>query len=106
MLHTTFADTPSRAIAPGFHGRYVHSPAVTLGRVDIASGALLPQHSHPHEQWTTVLRGTLELVVDGVPQLLEPGHVLYIPPSAVHSGRALTACQVIDVFHPARDDYR
>lgn len=101
-----YAKIPPREIAPGFHGRYVHSDQVTQGRVDIDPGAILPEHSHPHEQWTTVLAGRLELNVAGVVQVLEPGQVLYIPPHAVHSGRALSACQVIDVFHPVREDYR
>lgn len=106
MLLADYADLPSREIAPGFHGHYVHSGQVTQGRVDIDPGAILPEHSHPHEQWTTVLTGTLELTVGGVVQVIRPGQVLYIPPHVIHSGRALTACQVIDVFHPVRLDYR
>lgn len=106
MPLTAFDSVPARTIAPGFHGHYVHSDQVTIGRIDIEPGALLPAHSHPHEQWSTVLSGTLELVVEGVSHVLQPGSVLYIPPHAVHSGRAHTACQVIDVFNPCRADYR
>jgi quercetin dioxygenase-like cupin family protein len=106
MFLAVFDAISPREIAPGFHGRYVHSDQVTLGRVDIDPGALLPEHAHPHEQWTTVLSGILELTVSGVVSTLTPGQILYIPPAAVHSGRALDRCQVIDVFHPARDDYR
>jgi quercetin dioxygenase-like cupin family protein len=101
-----YATLTPREVAPGFHGRYVHSARVTQGRVDIDAGAILPKHSHPHEQWTTVISGTLELTVEGVLYVLHPGHVLYIPPNAPHSARAPTACQVIDVFHPVREDYR
>jgi hypothetical protein len=32
--------------------------------------------------------------------------VLVIPPEARHSGHGVTACRVLDVFSPARDDYR
>jgi len=105
MHFADYADVPPRDIVPGFHGRYVHSEHITQGRVDIDSGAILPEHSHPHEQWTTVLTGTLELTVAGVVQVLRAGQVLYIPPHAPHSGRALTPCQVLDVFHPVRQDY-
>lgn len=99
------AVTP-REVAPGFHGRYVHSDNVTQGRVDIDAGARLPEHTHPQEQWTTVLSGTLELTVAGVLHVLQPGHLLCIHPHEPHSARAVTACQVIDVFHPVRQDYR
>lgn len=106
MFRADYAEVPVREIAPGFRGRYLHSGQITQGRVDIDSGSLLPVHSHPHEQWTTILTGRLELTVADVVHVLEPGQVLYIPPHAVHSGRALAACQVIDVFHPVREDYR
>lgn len=106
MTLSDFATIPTRKVAPGFHGHYVHSEQVTIGRVDIDDGAILPQHSHPHEQWTTVLAGTLELTVAGTVHTLHPGQVLYIPPHAVHSGRARSTCQVIDVFQPAREDYK
>ena len=29
-----------------------------------------------------------------------------VPPNVTHSGRAVTECRIIDVFHPVRDDYR
>ena len=106
MPITDYAAVAVRDIAPGFHGRYLHSDHITQGRVDIDFGAILPEHSHPHEQWTTVLTGALELTVGGVTHVLRPGQVAYVPPATVHSGRALEPCQVIDVFHPAREDYR
>lgn len=105
MFFADYADVPPREIAPGFQGRYLHSDQITQGRVDIDPEAVLPAHSHPHEQWTTVLSGQLELTVAGVSRVLQPGQVLYVPPHALHSGRALTACQVLDVFHPVRREY-
>jgi quercetin dioxygenase-like cupin family protein len=106
MLLTSFDSVSPREIAPGFHGRYVHSDQVTIGQVDIDPGAILPEHAHPHEQWTTVLSGALELTVDGVTRTLTSGQVLHIPAAVVHSGRARECCRVLDVFHPAREDYR
>jgi quercetin dioxygenase-like cupin family protein len=101
-----YAAVTPRTLVPGIRGRYIHSDHVTQGRVDLDAGATLPTHSHPHEQWTTILSGTMELTVAGVPHLLEPGQVLYIQPHEPHSARAVTACQVIDVFQPVRLDYR
>lgn len=103
---TEFASLPVRTVAPGFHGRYLHSAHITQGRVDIDAGAVLPEHSHPHEQWTMVVTGRRELTVEGVRHLLAPGQILYIPPHARHSGRAPEVCQVFDTFHPVREDYR
>lgn len=101
-----FAAVTPREVAPGYLGCYLHSDQVTQGRVDIAQGAVIPEHAHPHEQWTLVLAGTLELTVAGTAHLLHPGQVMYIAPHERHAARAVTPCQVLDVFHPARDDYR
>jgi len=44
--------------------------------------------------------------VEGVRHQLTPGQVFVIPPDARHSGRALTACRVLDAFAPVREDYK
>ena len=60
----------------------------------------------PGYEVVNVLEGVLELTVNGEVSRLEPGDVFVIPPDAPHSGRALTACRVLDVFAPVREDYR
>jgi quercetin dioxygenase-like cupin family protein len=101
-----FSTVAPRQIAPGYLGRYVHSDEITQGRVEIEAGAAIPDHSHLHEQWTLLLSGSFQLTVSGVTHVLQPGQMLYIAPHERHSARALTACVVLDVFHPPRDDYR
>lgn len=105
QLHD-FATIPVRQLAPGFRGRYAHSDQVTQGLIEADAGATIPDHSHPHEQWTMMLSGTMELTVAGTPHLLTPGSVLYIAPNERHSARAVTVCTIFDVFHPVREDYR
>jgi len=39
-------------------------------------------------------------------RVLDPGVVAVIPPNVRHSGKALTACRLIGVFHPGREDCR
>ncbi len=65
-----------------------------------------PEHQHPHEQTVNVLEGTLDLVVAGEPIVLTAGQSYVIPPDVPHAGRARTACRVLDVFAPVREDYR
>jgi len=90
----------------GFKARFVHSENITLAYWDIEAEASLPEHSHPNEQVTNVIEGEIELIVDGETKILEPGSVLVVPPDAVHSGKAVTNCRIIDVFYPIREDYR
>ena len=91
---------------PGFRGRFIHSAAMTFAYWSIDDGATLPEHSHPQEQVAHGLEGEFELTVDGETTVLRPGDILVIPSNVVHSGRAITACRILDVFHPVREDYR
>ena len=91
---------------PGFKVRFVHSATMTFAHWTIEAGAVLPQHSHPHEQVATVIDGEFELVIDGESCCLGPGSIGIIPSKALHSGRALTRCHIIDAFYPIREDYR
>ena len=95
-----------REVVPGYKGKFVHSENMTLAYWNIAAGSPLPEHSHYHEQVVNVLEGTLELTVKGETHVLTPGSVVVIPPDVPHSGKAQTACKVIDVFHPVREDYK
>ena len=98
---------PARAILDGsIRGRYAHLPTMTIGEVCIDADTVVPIHSHPHEQTTYVIEGRFEFTVDGETTILEPGMVALIPSGAPHGGHTVTSCRVIDVFSPARDDYR
>jgi quercetin dioxygenase-like cupin family protein len=106
MTVLDYSDIAPREIAPGFSARFVHTPAMTIARVDARRDAQVPAHSHPQEQLTTVLSGELELTVAGDVKVLRPGMVAFIPGGVPHSARAVTACEVMDVWHPAREEYR
>ena len=95
-----------RELAPGFFARMVHSKNMTFAYWHILEGSDLPDHSHPHEQVFNLLEGTFELRVSGESRVFSPGTVVVIPSGAPHSGRAVTDCRILDVFHPVREDYR
>ncbi len=99
-------DIPEIEIVSGFFAKFVHTEHITVVHWRIEKDAVLPEHSHPHEQTANMVTGELELTVDGVTHHLKPGMVFVIPGNAVHTGRALTNCQLIEVFYPIREDYR
>ncbi|MGC4022619.1 MAG: cupin domain-containing protein, partial [Cyclobacteriaceae bacterium] len=90
----------------GFNARFVHTDSVTVAYVTVKSGSVLPEHAHVQEQITQVIEGKLELTLAGETLVLEPGHIALIPSNAKHSAIARTACRVIDVFNPVREDYK
>jgi quercetin dioxygenase-like cupin family protein len=99
-------DVKGKEIVPGLYGRFVHGDQITLSFVDIEPGAVLPEHSHPHEQITFIMEGELEMVIGGEKMLLTPGMVHVIPGNVPHSAIARSAVKVLDAFSPVREDYR
>ena len=97
---------PTRELFPGFTARLVHTPLVTQSFVECTAGATFPEHQHPHEQTVIVLEGELELVAGGETHRLTPGQVFAIPGHVPHSGRAVVASRVLDVFSPPREDLK
>ena len=95
-----------RQMLPGCIARFVHADNMTISYWDLEPGAVIPNHSHPHEQVSSVIRGELELTVGGETRLLGPGGVAIVGSNVEHSVNALSECYVIDAFYPVREDYR
>lgn len=96
----------SKEVVPGYQARAIHTGTMTLVYWSVQEGAGMPEHTHMHEQVAHVLQGRFELTVNGETRVLEPGMVAVIPPNVKHGGRAITACELLDVFHPEREDYK
>jgi quercetin dioxygenase-like cupin family protein len=95
-----------KEVIPGYRGRTIHTGTMTFMYWSVDEGAVMPEHSHVHEQVAHVLKGAFELTVNGETALLEPGKVAVIPPFVKHGGRAITNCELLDVFNPEREDYK
>jgi quercetin dioxygenase-like cupin family protein len=97
----------SKELAPGVRARTFWGERLMLALVDIDAGAVVPDHSHHHEQGGTVLQGELELTVAGETRLLKAGETYLIPGGTRHSARSTgTAVRVLDVFSPVREEYK
>jgi len=91
----------------GVHGRVLHGDRVTLGVLELDASSIVPEHSHEHEQLGMCLAGSLEFRVGDDSRELGPGDTWSIQsnvPHEVHVGPE--GAVVIDVFAPARDDWR
>jgi len=107
MSFTTLPSLPAKEIFGGaIRGHYAHLDKMTIGEVRMEANVVLPLHAHPHEQITYVISGRYEFTVGDKTTIMEPGMTALIPGGIVHGGKTLTACRVIDVFSPVRDDYR
>ena len=95
------------AMADGVTGRPVFGADAMINLAELGPGAVVPEHSHPHEQIGLVLRGTLELTIDGATSTLGPMDGAVIPGGVPHGALAgPEGAVMLDVFQPAREDYR
>ena len=95
-----------RELLPGFVGKFVHTSQMTIAHWEIKAGSVLPLHDHVHEQVVNMLEGELEMTIGGETRVMKAGQTFAIASSVPHEGKALTDCSVIDVFTPAREDYK
>ena len=106
MSFINYNTKPKITIFPGVQSAMEHSAQISYGCVSLEEGVIVPEHSHPHEQWTYILEGEMEFTLNGEKQLLLPGMGAFIGSNVLHGAFAVTACKVIDVFTPVREDYR
>ena len=104
LLHE-WKNIEEKTIIPGFRARFIHSANMTFALWDIDAGASLPEHANPHEQVSHLLEGELILTIAGKSNVIKTGSVAVVPSNARHSGKAVTACRILEVFYPLREDY-
>jgi quercetin dioxygenase-like cupin family protein len=97
---------PAKLLAEGINGHYVHGERLTLGLVKLEKGSVVPLHSHPHEQITYIVKGSLLMEIGGTAYLLHAGMYHVIASGVPHNATAPEYCEAIDVFNPVREDYR
>ncbi len=105
-MDLTLATIPSKEIMPGYHGKLIHSETMSLVFWEVEKSAVVPEHSHVNEQIMHVIEGEFQFTLDGKTKIYHPGEIVVIASHKKHSGKALTPCKLMDVFSPARDEYK
>lgn len=105
-----FFDPETRTKAeplPGVALRTFWGERMLMSLVDLAPGAVIPEHSHPHEQVGMMLRGEMRLTIAGEARLVKPGDIYIVPGGVVHSVvMGDCAAQCIEAFAPVREEYK
>lgn len=105
-----FCDVENREakeVVPGIWLRTFWGDKMMLSDVKLDAGAVLPAHSHPHEQSGTVISGVLMLTIGGETRDLRTGDSYLIPGGVEHSAVAGSEpTHVIDIFSPVREEYK
>ena len=83
----------------------VHGEKTLMGHFNVAKGAAIPTHSHPHEQTGFMVSGRLRFKIEDEIMEAEAGDSWCIPGGAEHVVEALEDSVVIEIFSPVREDY-
>ena len=87
-------------------GRQVlHTEHMTISRLTLTKGAVVPEHHHINEQVTTVVQGKLLFLMEGKEQIVNAGESLVIPPNVPHRVETLEDSIAVDTFVPRREDW-
>jgi quercetin dioxygenase-like cupin family protein len=93
-------------LSPTFARQVIHGDKLTVARVYLRKGCVVPEHSHHNEQISMMEEGRLKFVIGGVEKVLAAGEVVRIPPNVPHSAEALDDCVAVDIFSPPREDWK
>jgi quercetin dioxygenase-like cupin family protein len=97
----------AKDVAPGVRIRTFWGDEMLLSIVDFEPNAIVPSHSHSHEQAGTVIYGALELTIGDETRWLLPGDTYIAPGGVAHGGKTGDEpTRVLDVFSPVREDYQ
>jgi quercetin dioxygenase-like cupin family protein len=86
--------------------RVIHTERMTVCRIFLKKGAVVPMHSHENEQITMLESGSLRFIFEGEERVMSAGDTLPIPPRAPHRVEALEDSVAVDLFSPVREDWR
>ena len=97
----------AKDVAPGVRIRTFWGNEMLLSIVDLKPNAVVPPHSHPHEQAGTVISGALELTIGEETRWLKPGDTYIAPGDVEHGARTGDEpTRVLDIFSPVREEYK
>jgi quercetin dioxygenase-like cupin family protein len=99
-------DCAHHQIFPGVEIFTTHGQHLMLSLVEFQPGAVVEEHSHPHEQLGLMLEGEMELIIGGQSHMVRPGQMWRIPGGVRHMAIAGSKpVRALDAFYPIREDY-
>ena len=101
-------DVKLEQIAGSIERRFVHWRIPMVAQIHIKAGDRVAPHRHSNEQWTYVLKGSLELTFGEAQDeviLVRENEIIHIPGNLLHSAVANEDCFELDIFTPPRADW-
>src|ERR1700691_139571 len=105
MHHYNWNVVDEERLNPLLGRKTIHGQTLTVARIRLEKGAVVPMHSHPNEQISMLESGALRFLIGGEERILRAGDALVIPVGVPHMGEALEDSLAVDLFSPRREDW-
>lgn len=95
-------------VNPSMRRRIVTGEHMTVAKIWLQDGFLVPQHSHHQEQITQVISGVMRFAFGADrEEVVEvgPGALVVIPANMPHEALAIGDVEEMDMWTPRRDDW-
>jgi quercetin dioxygenase-like cupin family protein len=89
MPHYQWDKVEREELNPLLARQVIHADSMTVARMYIKKGCLVPEHSHHNEQISMMEQGSAKFVIGGEERVLKPGDVVRIPPNVPHYVEAI-----------------
>ncbi len=100
------AVSPVEMLPGVFRRTMTDGERMMLCEVRMDAGAVVPTHTHQHEQTGYLASGRARFQVGDEVRELTPGDCWMVPGGVAHEVTALEASVFIDIFSPPREEYR
>jgi quercetin dioxygenase-like cupin family protein len=102
---TAWDNIAPEPMSPLITRQYITGTHTTVARIVLLKDAVVARHSHPNEQISQLLSGSVVFHFDDHDLTLLPGEALTIPPHIPHRVIALQDSVALDIFSPIRQDW-
>ena len=100
-----WSQVEKEAMNPLVARQVIHGKKLTVARIFLNKGAVVPEHQHENEQFSTLEQGRVRFTVAGEEMELAAGQSMHLPPNVPHRVEALEDSVATDIFVPAREDW-
>ncbi len=107
MERVSLTDREPSEAADGVHlALLAGTDSMNVQHFEIEPGAVVEEHSHPHEQTGYICAGELTFLTDGEEIVCGPGDSYAIPGDQPHAAenRGDEVVRGVDIFSPPRED--
>ena len=98
----------TKQLLEGVTIKTVYGERIMMSFADLEAGAIVPEHSHEHEQMGYVISGVLEFRIGDETKVCRAGDSCLAPSNVLHGARVSDEgpAKILDIFSPPREDYK